>query len=56
MHAFTLCAMEDAVDGWTLYVRPWADAIVCWKANLFERLHKADIEYIYQKALELDQE
>ena len=51
MHAYTLCAMNNIVDGWVLYVRPWAGANMCWRANL-ERLKFAELLDIMNKCMD----
>jgi len=51
MHAYTLCAMDNIVDGWVLYVRPWAGANMCWRANL-ERLTFAELLDIMNKCMD----
>lgn len=48
MHAYTLCAMEDCVEGWLLYLRPWAGANMCWRARL-ERLNKSELTYVLEQ-------
>lgn len=45
MHAYSLCAMKDAVEGWILYIRPWAGANMCWRAKL-ERLKISELSDI----------
>ena len=52
MHAYTLCAMNNVLDGWVLYVRPWAGAKMCWRANL-ERLKVAELQDIVGKCMML---
>ena len=52
MHAYTLCAMNNVLDGWVLYVRPWAGAKMCWRANL-ERLKLVELAGIAVKCLKL---
>jgi hypothetical protein len=44
-HAYCLCALNNVVDGWVLYVRPWSGAHMHWRAKL-ERLHLADLQEI----------
>lgn len=52
MHAYALCAMNNVVDGWTLYVRPWAGAKMCWRARL-ERLKLAELQDITGRCISL---
>ena len=52
LHAYSLCAMKDIVDGWMLYVRPWAGANLCWRARL-ERLKVAELQDIVGKCMML---
>ena len=52
MHAYTLCAMNNVLDGWVLYVRPWAGAKMCWRANL-ERLKVSELQDIVGKCMML---
>ena len=52
MHAYTLCAMNNVLDGWVLYVRPWAGAKMCWRANL-GRLKVAELQDIVGKCMML---
>lgn len=51
-HAYSLCAMNNVVDGWVLYVRPWSGAKMCWRANL-ERLKLAELQDIVGKCMML---
>jgi hypothetical protein len=54
-HAFTLCAMNTALYGWVLNIRPWAGAEMYWRANL-ERLKVAELQDILNKCMALTSE
>lgn len=51
-HAYSLCAMENIVDGWQLYVLPWAGAKMCWRPNL-NKLKLTELQDIVGRCISL---